>query len=189
MIVAQGGEAGGHSGVRATLPLVPAVVDAVGDIPVLAAGGIADGRGLAAALMLGAEGVLLGTALVGADESLVPDGAKEIIPGASGDDTLKGAVIDIARGFDEWPEPYRIRSLKNPFIESWIEDEEAMRADAQAQRARMTAAREVWDFDVVPVIVGEGVDLVHARRPAGEILQQMAEEAEAHLKRGTGFVS
>ena len=88
IIVAQGSEAGGHGAVRATLPLVPAVVDAVAasrrDVPVVAAGGIADGRGLAAALMLGAAGVLIATRFHAAEESLLPRAAKHRIVSGSG---------------------------------------------------------------------------------------------------------
>jgi NAD(P)H-dependent flavin oxidoreductase YrpB (nitropropane dioxygenase family) len=102
IIVAQGSEAGGHGAVRATLPLVPAVVDAVAasrrDVAVVAAGGIADGRGLAAALMLGAAGVLMGTRFHAAEESLLPRAAKNRIVSGSGDDTLRTKIFDIALG-------------------------------------------------------------------------------------------
>ena len=104
IIVAQGTEAGGHGGGRSTLPLVPAVVDMIArsgrDVPVVAAGGIADGRGLAAALMLGADGVLMGTRFYVASEALASSAAKARIVAASGDDTVRTTVFDIARGYD-----------------------------------------------------------------------------------------
>src|SRR5215211_8723401 len=98
MIVAQGSEAGGHGALRATLPLVPAVVDAVAPIPVLAAGGIADGRGLAAALMLGAHGAMIGTRFSATSESLTHERARERIVAARAADTVATRVFDIVRG-------------------------------------------------------------------------------------------
>jgi nitronate monooxygenase len=97
VLVAQGTEAGGHGATRATLPLVPAVVDTAGDRPVLAAGGIADGRGLAAALMLGAAGVVCGTVFYAAAESTAHTNAKKTTVEASGDNTERGTSVDVAR--------------------------------------------------------------------------------------------
>ena len=95
-ITAQGTEAGGHTGRMSTLPLVPAVVDAVAPLPVLAAGGIADGRGVAAALVLGADGVWIGTRFLATDECGVPDDYKARVLAASGGDTVLTEVFDIA---------------------------------------------------------------------------------------------
>jgi nitronate monooxygenase len=120
-IVAQGTEAGGHGGTRSTFPLVPAVVDALGNIPVIAAGGIADGRGLAAALMLGAAGVLCGTAFFASRESLSHPNMKRVAFAASGDDTVRSSVVDIARGIN-WPPQWTIRTLRNSFIDGWSRD-------------------------------------------------------------------
>src|SRR3712207_775304 len=97
IIVAQGTEAGGHGAQRSTLPLVPAVVDAVVPTPVLAAGGITDGRGLAAALMLGAHGALMGTRFYAATEALGHERAKERIVSATGDETRRTRVFDVVR--------------------------------------------------------------------------------------------
>jgi nitronate monooxygenase len=137
VIVAQGGEAGGHGAVRATLPLVPAVVDTVAaagrEVPA-AAGGIADGRGLAAALMLGAAGVLIGTRFHAAEESLLPAAAKRRIVDGSGDDTLRAKIFDIAAG-GEWPQEYTGRVLPNRFSETWRGREAALAADG-AELAR-----------------------------------------------------
>jgi NAD(P)H-dependent flavin oxidoreductase YrpB (nitropropane dioxygenase family) len=118
-IVAQGTEAGGHGGTRSTRPLIPAVVDAVGNIPVIAAGGIADGRGLAAALMLGAAGVLWGTAFFASRESLSHRNMKQAAFATSGDDTVRSSVVDIARGID-WPAQWTIRTLKNGFTDDGV---------------------------------------------------------------------
>lgn len=97
ILVAQGTEAGGHGASRTTLTLVPEIVDAFPNIPVVAAGGIADGRGLAAALMLGAEGVLMGTRFYASQEAEGHPAAKQRIVDASGDSTVRSIVFDISR--------------------------------------------------------------------------------------------
>lgn len=113
IVVAQGGEAGGHGGRRGTMALVPAVVDAVAPLPVVAAGGIADGRGLAAALMLGASGALCGTVFYACDESLAHEEAKRRLVRAGGDDTVNGPIFDLLRGL-EWPDgPWSLRTMRN----------------------------------------------------------------------------
>ena len=106
VVTAQGTEAGGHTGRVSTLPLVPAVVDAVAPVPVVAAGGIADGRGIAAALMLGAEGVWIGTRFLGTRECGVSDAYKARVVAATADDTSLTDVFDIAVGMP-WPEGCR----------------------------------------------------------------------------------
>ena len=116
IIVAQGSEAGGHGGTRATLPFVPAVVDLVSPTPVLAAGGIADGRGLAAALCLGAAGVLVGTRFNTCSEALVDSEVVKAILNGNGEDTERSGVFDIARGVP-WPARYTGRTLRNGFFE------------------------------------------------------------------------
>ena len=112
IIVAQGTEAGGHGGMRASMALVPAVVDAVGDIPVVAAGGVADGRGLLASLILGAAGVLCGTAFYATHELLAHSNAKEAAVRGLGDNTVRGSVFDVVRGY-HWPQQWKLRSLEN----------------------------------------------------------------------------
>ena len=118
VIVAQGNEAGGHGGGRAALPFVPIVVDLAGATPVLAAGGIADGRGVAAALALGSAGALVGTRFQVTREALVdPEVAQAIIDGR-GEDTERSRVLDIARSAP-WPQRYPARTLRNDFLERW----------------------------------------------------------------------
>lgn len=183
IIVAQGSEAGGHGSLRATLPLVPAVADAVAaagrEVPVVAAGGIADGRGLAAVLMLGAAGVLVGTRFHVSEESLLSVVAKQRIVDASGDDTLRTKIFDIAIG-GEWPQEYTGRVLPNRFSDKWRSREAALAAD-QAELARYAAARAASDFDIAANYAGEGVDLIRAIEPAGEIVARLVAEAEAAL--------
>ena len=185
IIIAQGIEAGGHGGGRSTLPLVPAVVDMVANssrqVPVVAAGGITDGRGLAAALMLGADGVLMGTRFYVASESLSSPGAKARVIAASGDDTLRTSVFDIARGYS-WPKPYMGRAVRNRFAEAWHGREDALLQD-QAERARYAEAAARGDAETAVVFAGEGIDLIHAVEPAAVILDRIVREAEATLSR------
>ena len=122
LVVAQGAEAGGHGATRGTLSLVPEVADHLAthapDTLLLAAGGIGDGRGLAAALMLGADGVLLGTRLWAAHEALVSPGHHDAIVSTPGDGTLRTTVADIARQID-WPQGYTARIRRNAFTDRW----------------------------------------------------------------------
>ncbi len=181
-IVAQGGEAGGHGAARATLPLVPAVVDAV-DCPVIAAGGIADGRGLAAALALGAQGVLMGTRFYASEEALSHDKAKQRLVEASGDATVRSSLFDIVRDLP-WPEPFDIRTLDNAFFARWRGREDALREEVANQKARYEAAAAAGDFDEAAVIAGEAADLVTAVRPAGTIVAETMAEARTALQAG-----
>src|SRR3954468_17042469 len=128
VIIAQGRDAGGHSGTtRGTLGLVPAGVDAVAPIPVVAAGGIADGRGLAAALALGAAGISMGTRFTASRESLWDPAMKEASLAAGGDQTMQTRVFDIVRGAP-WPVIYPGRTLRNEFSAAWHGREELLEA-------------------------------------------------------------
>jgi nitronate monooxygenase len=181
IIVAQGMEAGGHGGERATMALVPAVVDAVGDIPVVAAGGIADGRGLAAALMLGAAGVVCGTAFYACRESRAHPKAKDAAVGASGDRTVRGKVFDIVRGYD-WPESWMIRTLENGFYRRWASGPQLLKQSLPRQRQAYLTAQASGDIDTAAVIVGEAIDLVHEVESAGAVVSRIANEAEDRLR-------
>lgn len=181
IVVAQGAEAGGHGGARSTMPLVPAVVDIAGAVPVVAAGGIADGRGLAASLMLGAQGVLCGTAFYVSDEALVHDNLRRAAIAASGDNTLRSSVFDIARGLD-WPADWNLRTLRNAFTERWSADQAGFETAIGVQRSRFRAATDQHDTDIAPVIVGEAIDLVTRQRPAAEIVRSMMDEGIGALR-------
>ncbi len=182
IVVAQGAEAGGHGAARATLPLVPAVVDALGPTtPVVAAGGIADGRGLAAALMLGAQGALLGTRFYAATESLGHRRAKELIVAARGADTRRTTVFDAVRG-RKWPAPYTGRALRNSFLERWDTREEELAIALDTETPRFRRAEKEGDFDTVMVWAGEAVDLVQDVVPASELVRRIGAEAEERLR-------
>jgi nitronate monooxygenase len=176
IVVAQGAEAGGHGGDRATLPFVPAVVDIAGTTGVLAAGGIADGRGLAAAMMLGAAGVMIGTRFEATDEALLDAAESKAILAAQAADTVRGRVLDIATGAD-WPARWGARTLRNAFTDAWQGREAALAADEDAlSQFRAAAAR--GDLDYAPIWAGEAVDLIDGLEPASELVARIAEEAE-----------
>ncbi|TAM12180.1 MAG: nitronate monooxygenase [Nevskiaceae bacterium] len=186
-IVAQGTEGGGHGGQRATLPLIPAVVDAVDPIPVVAAGGIADGRGLAAALMLGAQGALLGTRFYCTTEALGDEGAKQRIVEARGDHTRRTRVFDAARGY-HWPDGYTGRALHNAFMDRWEGHEQDLAASTVARDA-FRAAVAVRDYDTAMVWAGECVDLIHSVETTAAVVTRISREAEAILRTASTHVS
>jgi nitronate monooxygenase len=181
IIVAQGTEAGGHGADRSTLPLVPAVVDAVAPTPVLAAGGIADGRGLAAALMLGAQGALMGTRFYAATEALGHERAKDHIVAAKGRDTRRTRVFDVVRQH-AWPQPYTGRALRNRFMERWGSREEDLSVALDEENPRFRAAVRDGDFERAMIWAGEGVDLISDVAPAGELVRRIGAQTEAYLR-------
>ena len=176
IVVAQGTEAGGHGADRATLPLVPAVVDAVSPVPVAAAGGIADGRGLAAALMLGAGAVLIGTRFWATPEALGHPNQKALIERSGGDDTLRTRVFDTARGI-AWPEPWTGRAVRNAFSETWHGRDDELRARGPAMRERFFAAQREGDTEMAVTFAGEGLDLIADRPGAGALVERIVAEA------------
>ncbi len=188
IIVAQGTEAGGHGAGRATLPLVPAIVDIAGSTPVVAAGGVGDGRGLAAALSLGAAGVLCGTAFFAADEALAHDNAKDAVVAADGDDTERGSLVDLVRGL-EWPSEWNIRTLSNPFTKSWSGKLNGLSKQLPAEMASYAAAQERGDMDIAAAIAGEASGLIHRREAAQAIVSRMVDEAEISLDRAMGTIA
>jgi nitronate monooxygenase len=181
VIVAQGAEAGGHGGRRATLPFVPVVVDLAAPTPVLAAGGIADGRGLAAALVLGAAGALVGTRFQATAEALVaPEVTKAIVEGR-GEDTERSRILDIARG-SPWPEPYPARTLRNAFLDRWRGRESELEAD-EAAKAGYREAAERGDLAAIPVWASEAIDLITDVASATDLVGVIADEALRALSR------
>ena len=185
VLVAQGTDAGGHGmRVRGTMTLVPDVADLVAgerpEVLVLAAGGIADGRGVAAALMLGADGVLIGTRFWATQEALIHPAAKARVVAASGDETVRTSVYDIVRNRD-WPSAYTGRLMRNAFIDTWQGREDELRTMAGETREAVEAADRSGDFEVSNVTVGEAIGLVRDLPPAGELVERLVAEAEARL--------
>jgi len=189
-VVAQGAEAGGHSGSRATLTLVPEVADLLArsapDVVPLAAGGIADGRGLAAALMLGAEGVLVGSRFWASDEALVSGGYKAAAVTAGGDATMRTWMVGPLRGHT-WPDAYRCRVLRSDFVERWNDDPEGLMADAQA-RAGWAEAEARGDARNGLPVVGEAVAVIGGIAPVASLVDMMVAQAQACLRAGAGRV-
>ena len=184
ILVAQGAEGGGHGIARGTFALVPAVVDVARGVPVAAAGGVADGRGLAAALMLGADGVLMGTRFYATNEAAGADAAKDRIVLATGDQTIRSILFDIVRG-NVWPAPYSGRLLRNSFSERWRGREAELVQHQAGEAARYAKARAAGDFDTAGVIAGEAVDLVTEILPAADVIERMVTDAGSLLAGAT----
>jgi nitronate monooxygenase len=184
ILVAQGTEGGGHGVSRGLVSLVPEVVDSIGtSIPVVAAGGIADGRGLAAALMLGASGVLIGTRFYATHEAAGAQAAKERIRAATGDDTLRSIVFDISRR-NVWPAPFTGRCLRNAHLDRWFGREVELLRHQEEESTRYAEARRENNFDVAAVIAGESSGLVRDIASAGDVVERIVREASALLARG-----
>jgi nitronate monooxygenase len=182
ILVAQGTEAGGHGASRTTLDVVPAVVDlAAGRVPVVAAGGIADGRGLAAMLTLGASGVLLGTRFYASEEADGAEEAKRRICAAKSGNTVRSIIFDLSRN-NVWPAPFTGRCLINDHARRWMGREVELMQHVKTVAAEYAEARATGDFDVAAVIAGEAVGLIHDIPPAGEIVDRIASEAEQILR-------
>lgn len=200
VVVAQGAEAGGHNyGTLPTFALVPIVVDAVAPTLVLAAGGVADGRGLAAALMLGADGAWVGTRLVATRESAAHDGYKVRVVGASGTDTVLTGIFG-----PEYPQFNPMRVLRNRVVRDWSDRSGEVPADTSAEPVighlslagqemdlhrftNMVPMREVTtgDLDEMPLLAGQGVGLVDSIEPAATVIARMTEDAIAAIDRHT----
>lgn len=181
IITAQGTEAGGHTGNSGTLPLVPAVIDVVGDTPVVAAGGIADGRGMAAMLMLGAEGVWLGTRFVVSREARDSDWQKQRAVEASTDDTVLTKVWDITYDVP-FPKDISARILSNEFTAKWHGRDEEIVAHREELREELAAAKKAGDASIALVWVGNAAGLISSVEPAADIVHRILEEAEAILR-------
>lgn len=187
-IAAQGTEAGGHTGTRsATLPLVPAVIDAVAGVPVIAAGGIADGRGLAAALMLGAEGAWMGTRFMASREWAGDAWGQARVIEAGTDDTVLTRAYDLAMGHP-FPASYPARVIRNDFTDAWHNHDADIMAQSATLRAEIQRAERAGDTRIAEVIGGNAVGLIHAVEPACDILRRIIAEAEAILRTRPGEI-
>ncbi|HYX49055.1 MAG TPA: nitronate monooxygenase, partial [Ktedonobacteraceae bacterium] len=183
LIVAQGMEAGGHvTGQVSTLPLLQAVLDAV-QVPVLAAGGIASSRGVAAALTTGAEGVWIGTALLASPECENSEDARARVVQAQETDTVLTRAFDVAQGL-AWPPQYPGRALRNRFTDQWHSHIDALPQDNQA-RQQLAEAIATKNYDLAHIYAGEAVGLVTRQQPAAEVIRYLGDGAERLLRSRT----
>ena len=180
VLVAQGTEAGGHVVWIASLPLVPMMVKAVAPLPVLSAGGIADGRGLAAALALGAEGVLLGTRFMATPEAPIHANFKQAIVKSDGHDTVLTEIPDLASQ-RVWPGAMS-RAQRNKFIERWAGREWALRQNASEVSKEVAAARAAGDIDNASLSFGQDAGLIDSIKSVKDVVAEIVTEAEAILK-------
>jgi NAD(P)H-dependent flavin oxidoreductase YrpB (nitropropane dioxygenase family) len=180
LIVAQGTEGGGHVGLVASSVLVPQVARAVAPLPVLAAGGYADGAGLAAALMLGAEGVLFGTRFLATSEAPVTDAYKQALVASDGHDTLLSEVPDLLSGII-WPGAYG-RVVRNRLIETWTGREGQLRARRRELRRAAAGAHRAGDTDESVVWAGQSAGLIDSIEAAGELIEQIVRDAEKVIR-------
>ncbi len=185
IIVAQGSEAGGHGAERGTFTLVPEVKDWLTrtspDTLLVAAGGIADGRGLAAALALGADGVLLGTRLCAAEESLMKPLHKRAIVEADGDATVRTHLPDIVRALP-WPQEFTARIQRNEFVNRWRGRESELAEHIDAERPGYVQAFADGDPEKTAVWFGEAAGLIEAVEPVATIIERMVTEATHSLR-------
>ncbi|MEU7636730.1 nitronate monooxygenase [Streptomyces sp. NPDC039016] len=183
VIVAQGTEGGGHGARqgRSTLPFVPLVVDLAAPVPVLAAGGIADGRGVAAALALGAAGALLGTRFQATTEALVDRATAEAIVAGRGEDTERSRVLDIARG-SQWPAKYTARTLGHPYLDAWRGRENALEAAPHAGQEYQDAVAR-GEIPPLPQWASQAIDLINDLPSAADLVGTLAAQAADALAR------
>jgi NAD(P)H-dependent flavin oxidoreductase YrpB (nitropropane dioxygenase family) len=163
------------------------VVRAIAPVPVLAAGGVADGAGLAAALALGAEGVLFGTRFMATPEAPLPDSYKRVIVDSDGHDTLLTEIPDIAAG-RVFPGAY-LRVRRNRFIEEWIGREGELRRRRTEVAASINRTREVGDVDGGSLLLGQTAALIDRIEPAAQIVERIVREAEERLARCAAAIS
>lgn len=179
LLVAQGTEAGGHTGQVSTLPLLQLLLEAVAT-PVVAAGGIASSRGVAAALAAGAEGVWVGTCLLTAVESDTSSEARERIIAAQETETTLTRVFDLAQGL-AWPEQFPARALCNRFTQTWDPHPHGVSSATQARQDLAEAIKQ-RDYEVAFIYAGQASGLVTQQQPAGDIIRGLGDGAE-HLLR------
>ena len=185
VLVAQGTEAGGHTGTMSLLPFLAGTVARHPEIPVLAAGGIADGRTMAAALLAGADGAVLGTAFLATPEAVeVDDRYKQLIVDSAGDDTVLTHVFDIISGLP-WPERIHDRVRRNRTTDEWSGREDELRARRDEVAGAFTPGPEP-DPERDAIRYGQSSDAVGAVRPAADVVRTIVADAEAILRQRPG---
>ena len=182
VIAAQGTESGGHTGYIGTLSMVAAMVEILGDTPMVAAGGIANGRTLAAMLLLGAEGAWVGTRFVVSQEGTSGQWVKQRVVEASADDTVQTKSYDLAM---DWPFPEEFiadRVLRNDYTAEWHGHNEGVVAQREELKDQVLSAKAAGNAKIAAVRAGHAVGLIHGIEPAGEIVHRLVTEAEEVLR-------
>jgi nitronate monooxygenase len=187
ILVAQGNEAGGHTGRMNLLPFLARLVEAFPDVPVMAAGGIASGRTLAGALAAGAEGAWVGTALLATPEAVeVSSAHKQRIVQSDGEDTVYTEVFDIVEeqlfGIT-WPDGIASRAYRNRFVEEWHRREHELRGRLSEIAPSYAEALRARDPEATAVLMGQSAAFVDAIRPAADVVRAIGDDAEEILRR------
>jgi nitronate monooxygenase len=174
VVVAQGTEAGGHTGTMSLLPLLAGIAERHPTVPLLAAGGMASGRALAAALLAGADGAWLGTAFLATPEAVeIGDAYKAAIVASDGGDTVFTRAYDIASGLP-WPPAIGARVRRDAFTDEWSEREAELRHGGPGATP------------APPIYLGESAHFVDGVRPAAEVVRQVSDDAERILRARPG---
>jgi nitronate monooxygenase/enoyl-[acyl-carrier protein] reductase II len=188
IIVAQGGEAGGYAGTVSTLSLVPQVVDSVHPVPVVAAGGIGDGRGVAAAVALGAAGVNIGSRFLASTESPVGERWKKALVTHPSEDWIQARFVNAMN-----PNPgtlgyrTRLRLLRTEFVERWEARADEVEFDPTPVLAELNEAVAAGDREALLVVGGQSAGLIRRVEPAGEIVRALVAETRAALAASAQF--
>jgi len=182
ILVAQGNEAGGHTGTMNLLPLLVSVLERFPDIPVLASGGIASGRALAAVLAAGADGAWAGTAFLATPECVeVEEGHKQAVVNSDGEDTIYTRSYDVLWG-QPWPQGIAERVQRNKFTDEWHGREDEIKDHREELQKRVQAAQADFNSGVRAILYGQSAGLVNAIRPAAEIVRTICDDAERILR-------
>ena len=192
VMVAQGSEAGGNSGGVAGSVLIPQVVEEVAPIPVVAAGGIADGRGLAAALVLGAKGANVGTRFLASEEASISDSWKDRIVTAQSEEAVQLTFWrQIFGGEGGDPGIYDVvpRALRTPFADEWMPRPEAAAREAERLRGEIAGALRGGTIHELAPFTGQGAGLIHEVLPAREIIRGLVDGAQEALQRAGALVA
>lgn len=183
-LLVQGHEAGGHTGTMGLLPFLASALEVSGDIPVLAAGGVSNGRALAAVLAAGADGASLGTAFLATREAIdVPDAYKQCIVDSNGEDTVFTTLYDDARGL-RWPEPVGMRLRRTKHTDHWLGREHEVEEHLDELRAELPEVLDFERFDpeVTTLLYGQSAAAVDAVRSAAEVVHNVCDDAAALLR-------
>ena len=182
VLLAQGNEAGGHTGEINLLPLLVDLVERYPHIPVLAAGGVTTGRALAGAMAAGAEGASLGTAMLATPEAVeVPEPFKERVVLSDGQDTVFTRLYDLL-GVRPWPEGIAGRVYRNRLVREWDGRDAEILARREELASDVTEARALHDPEASAVYMGQGASHINAIRPAGDVVRDICDGAEGILR-------